>query len=326
MITVDICLDLIEKEISYIELPENPELLYKPIRYVLQGGGKRFRPVITLLSCSLFSNDLSKALYPALSIELFHNFTLMHDDIMDKSEVRRNRPTVNSKWNNNIALLSGDALLIKAYEMLCKTEDPSLLKKLLFVFNETAIKVCEGQQLDMDFELRNDVTIDEYLEMIRLKTAVLIATSIKIGAMCGGADEQVTKKLYEFGENIGLAFQLQDDYLDVYGDKEVFGKKIGNDIITNKKTFLYVTAINHDNKSLVNELKYFFENSNIHEDEKIEKVVSIYNKMKLKEITENKIREFYSRAFSIFQSIPIIDKDQKNIFENYINKLALREK
>jgi len=325
MLTSEICRDIIEKEILNLKLPEKPVLLYRPIEYVLSGDGKRFRPVITLLSCNLFTNDISRAIFPAISIELFHNFTLMHDDIMDKSLIRRNRPTVNNKWNNNIALLSGDALLIKAYEILCKIEDPVLLQKLLKIFNETALKVCEGQQLDMDFESQDYVTIDEYIEMIRLKTAVLIASSIKIGAICGNADEYIAESLYEFGENIGLAFQLQDDYLDVFGDINVFGKKIGNDIITNKKTFLYVSAINHSDKILVDELREIFLKKNINDEYKIEKVVFIYNKMGLKEITEKKIIEYFTKAFEIFDSLPIEDA-RKLTFKNYIKTLINRNK
>ena len=220
----------------------NPKELYEPIAYIMSLGGKRLRPVLVFIATDMFDGDAAKALHPALAIELFHNFTLVHDDLMDKAPLRRNQPTVHEKWNNNIAILSGDAMMVRAYQELCLA-DPSMLPQLLEIFSDTAVKVCEGQQYDMNYESMTKVSIQQYIKMIELKTAVLLGGALKIGAVIGGAREEDAQRLYDFGKHIGIAFQLQDDILDVYADAAKFGKQKGGDIIANKKTYLLLKAI-----------------------------------------------------------------------------------
>ena len=234
---------------------KKPHKLYDPIAYTMSHGGKRLRPLLTLLACDLFSGDVEKALYPALAIEVFHNFTLVHDDIMDKAPLRRGKETVYKKWDSNIAILSGDTMFALAYQYALNT-DSNLVPKILSVFSQAAIEVCEGQQFDMDFETSPSVSIDEYLEMIRLKTAVLIAVSLQIGAIIGDASEEEIIEMYNFGNNLGMAFQLKDDLLDVYGEQEKFGKKTGGDIVANKKTYLFLKALelcDSDNRQILND-------------------------------------------------------------------------
>ena len=233
--------EIINKEIESKKMGREPFSLYEPINYSLSNGGKRIRPLLTLLACNLFSEKIDQAIDAALAIEIFHNFTLLHDDIMDKADIRRGKPTVHKKWNENTAILSGDAMFIKSYDFLLETKTEKF-KEILQVFNNTALEVCEGQQYDMEFENRNDVSENEYLRMIELKTSVLLAAALKIGAIIGGAENADADLLYDFGRNIGLAFQLQDDMLDVYGSKNTFGKEIGGDIVANKKTFLLIKA------------------------------------------------------------------------------------
>ena len=225
---------IVQKSIESIAYPQEPAELYNPIRYELSLGGKRIRPVLTLLACELFDGDYRNALDAATGIEIFHNFTLLHDDVMDKADIRRGKPTVHVKWNENTAILSGDAMQIIAFMHMMKTPEKSR-KAVCDVFLKTSLEICEGQQYDMEFESRNDVKEEEYLDMIRLKTAVLLGGALKIGALIAGASKNDADKIYKFGENIGLAFQLRDDYLDVYGDPEIFGKNIGGDILNNKK-------------------------------------------------------------------------------------------
>src|SRR5476651_2411466 len=233
---------LISKAVDALKFPESPAELYEPISYILDLGGKRLRPSLLLMACDLFGGDVNKAIEPALAIEVFHNFTLMHDDIMDKAPLRRGKKTVHEKWNANVAILSGDAMMVEANKLMMKVDDP-ILRRVMDVFNETATGVCEGQQIDMSFEQRNNVLIDEYLNMIRLKTAVLLGGTLKIGAIIGGASLNDAQLLYSFGVNLGIAFQLQDDILDVYGDPEKFGKQVGGDILSNKKTYLLIKAL-----------------------------------------------------------------------------------
>ncbi|PLX19439.1 MAG: isoprenyl synthetase, partial [Marinilabiliales bacterium] len=233
--------DLINKKISNEKIGREPFSLYDPIKYTLESGGKRIRPVLVLMTCNLFSDKIEHALRPAIGLEIFHNFTLLHDDIMDHADIRRGNPTVHKKWNENAAILSGDAMFIKAYEYFLDCQSTNF-REILKIFNSTALEVCEGQQYDMEFEEKAIVTEAEYLRMIELKTSVLLAAALKIGALLGGANEKDADLLYQFGLNIGLAFQLQDDYLDVYGDVKVFGKKIGGDIVANKKTFMLIKA------------------------------------------------------------------------------------
>jgi len=279
-----------------------PEELYAPIAYTMKHGGKRLRPVLTLLVCDLFGGNLDNALYPALAIEVFHNFTLVHDDIMDKAPLRRGRETVYKKWDTNIAILSGDTMFALAYQYALRT-DPQLVPRILTVFNKAAIEVCEGQQLDMNFESLPSVSIENYLEMIRLKTAVLIAVSLQIGAIIGGAPEQDVLAMYNFGIQLGMAFQLMDDLLDVYGVEEQFGKKTGGDIMANKKTFLFLKSLalcDVEKKKVLYEL---YNNSVIDSSVKISKVKAIFDETGVKHAVESLMQEFYDQAIRFLDTV-----------------------
>lgn len=312
--------EIINSEIESLEFPQKPENLYEPIKYILSIGGKRLRPLLALISNDLYEKNIEDIIFPAIGLEIFHNFTLLHDDIMDKAEIRRNKQTVHKKWNENIAILSGDAMMFIANNLMLKTNQ-KFIKEILLLFNKTAIEVCEGQQFDMNFEESLDVSENEYIEMIRLKTSVLIATALKFGAIIGNATQEDADLIYNYGINIGLAFQLQDDLLDTYGNVEVFGKKIGGDIVSNKKTFLLISALNNSNKKdkseLLNLLKGTFEN-----DLKIEKVKSIYDKYQVKQITEEKIENYFVEAKNILDKISIKDK---NVLNNFIENLRNRK-
>jgi len=302
MITIPALIEFIEEEISRLNLPERPANLYEPIRYILEKGGKRLRPLLVLAVYSMFKDDYKNIIKPAIGLEVFHNFTLLHDDIMDKADLRRNRPTVHKKWNENIAILSGDAAMILAYDLLSEADD-RFLRPLIKLFNKTSLEVCEGQQYDMDFETRNDVTVDEYMEMIRLKTSVLIAAAMKIGGMLADVDMHVQDKLYEAGINFGLAFQLQDDYLDTFGDTKVFGKKTGNDILEQKKTFLLINACKNADEVLREKIDRTFEDKSISDDEKVETIKNIFVLLGLDKMILEEIDKYYSRGMKIFTSI-----------------------
>ena len=293
----------IQLEISKLNLTE-PKNLYQPIAYSLAMGGKRLRPVMVLLACNLFSDKVEKAIPAAIAIEVFHNFTLLHDDIMDGAPVRRNSPTVHEKFNNNIAILSGDAMSIMAYNYLQKSQT-SNLASMVNLFSQTALEVCEGQQLDMDYESRSDVSIHQYLNMIRLKTAVLLACSLKIGAMAAGAPEQIADLLYVFGLDLGIAFQLQDDLLDVFADQEKFGKKIGGDIVSNKKTFLLLKALELSDQDTKKELLDWIDKKEFDPEEKIKAFRTIYNKLNIKEITTKHIEKFYQSAIDLWEEMDL---------------------
>lgn len=312
MYTFEECQEIIKIELNKLLLKKEPVNLYTPIEYILSNGGKRIRPVLTLMSCNLFSESVNDAIIPALAIEFFHNFTLLHDDIMDNADIRRGKPTVHKKWNTSSAILSGDAMCILAYDLLLKTK-PEISSKILPEFTKTALEVCKGQQYDMDFENQNDVSVDQYLKMILLKTAVLIASSMKIGALTGGAGEKDAQLLYEFGENIGLAFQLQDDLLDAYGDESKFGKKNGGDIVANKKTYLLIKALelaqDEDYQMLVNILG----SQGIDPEEKISLVLEIYDKLNIKEITSILINNYYNAAFKNIQKLSLDAERTKQI-------------
>ncbi|RLD42367.1 MAG: polyprenyl synthetase family protein [Bacteroidetes bacterium] len=267
-----------------------PSELYAPIQYTLALGGKRIRPVLTLMACELFGGQIEKALPQAIAIELFHNFTLIHDDIMDDAPLRRGKKTVFKKWNNNIAVLSGDTLFALAYQYVQKTE-VNILPITLSVFNKTAIEVCEGQQFDLNFETENDLSVDQYTEMIRLKTAVLFGASLKIGALIGGANNEDAESLYNFGQNIGLGFQLKDDLLDTFGDEKIFGKKTGVDIILNKKTFLYLKALEIADDETRNKLVDFYNNDS-KQEEKFREVKAIFSRLKIDQLALEKIDEY----------------------------------
>lgn len=293
----------IEKEIHQLYQTE-PKNLYEPVGYALSMGGKRLRPVMALMACNLFSETVEKAFPVALAIELFHNFTLLHDDIMDGAEMRRNNLSVYKKYNENIAILSGDAMSIMAYNYLlkCNSTEPAPMVRL---FSRTALEVCEGQQFDMDFESRLDVSIPEYLEMIRLKTAVLLASSLKLGAMSANAPEKIADQLYDFGLNLGIAFQLQDDLLDVFADQDKFGKKIGGDIVSNKKTFLLLKALEISDDSTKEIIHDWMNKQDFDENEKIRVITEVYNQLDIKRITEIYIDEFYQLALDILKEISL---------------------
>ena len=310
MFTIKKLQALISSEID-IEIKQlyatEPKNLYEPVGYALMMGGKRLRPVMVLLSYNLFSETIENALPAALAIEVFHNFTLLHDDIMDKAEMRRNSPSVYKKYNENIAILSGDAMSIMAYNYLlkCNSSDPA---RMIHLFSKTAIEVCEGQQLDMDFESRMDVSISEYMNMIRLKTAVLLACSLKIGALAANAPEQTADQLYAFGLNLGIAFQLQDDLLDVFADPDKFGKKIGGDIISNKKTFLLLKTLelaNHDSRNIIHD---WITKTEFDPDEKIRAITNVYNELNIKGITEKFIHEYYKVSLDVYEKIVLPDE------------------
>lgn len=291
---------LIETAIKKVEYPEIPSRLYEPISYIMRLGGKRIRPVLLLLSSELFNTDATKAIEAALAIETFHNFTLIHDDIMDNAPLRRGQDTVHIKWGVNNAILSGDVMMVEANKHLTNL-DAGILKKALHCFNATAQGVCEGQQLDMEFEQRTDVSIIEYINMIRLKTAVLVGGAMKLGAIVGGASEQDAEYLYDFGENFGIAFQLQDDILDVYGDPVKFGKQVGGDIISNKQTFLLLKL-----KELANSNDLAFlesQYSNTAYPAKIEAITNLYNSYNIREIAVTEMKRSLDIAFTALEKV-----------------------
>lgn len=295
----------------YIKEPSN---LYEPIHYILQLGGKRLRPILTLLTCDIFSDNYQQALDAAVAVEVFHNFTLIHDDIMDSAPVRRGKVTVHKKWNVNTGILSGDAMMIMAYTCFDSYE-PSTHKKLLTLFNTTALEVCEGQQLDVDFETRTNVSIVEYIKMITLKTSVLVAAAMKMGAIIANVDEKQSEAIYNFGLNLGIAFQLQDDYLDTFGDFETFGKNIGGDILENKKTFLFLKCIEVANETDKNALlKLYTSKSN--DFKKVKDVTNIFIKNNIANYTVQEIEKYTNNAFLALNSLSISD-EKKSILESF---------
>ena len=292
--------ELIETALSDFNLPPQPDHLYEPRRTFLNLGGKRMRPILTLLVTEAFGKQAKDGLQAALAVELFHNFSLIHDDIMDAAPLRRGQQTVHEKWNTNIAILSGDVLLVKAYECLADYQ-PATFKKLFTVFNQTAIEVCEGQQYDMDFEQRNDVTEEAYIEMIRLKTSVLVGCALELGAIVGGADHTAAQQIYRFGEQLGLAFQIQDDLLDLFGTEAQVGKQIGGDVLANKKTLLSIAA-----KSLANESERAIldEIAQIQDDaDKIAKTQKLYLDLGAKSFCEAKMNAFHQEALNALDQI-----------------------
>jgi geranylgeranyl diphosphate synthase, type II len=316
--------EIIEKGIITLSIPKEPKKLYDPIRYTLASGGKRIRPVLALAANNAFSNSIDNAIYPALAIELFHNFTLIHDDIMDNAPLRRGQPTVFAKWGKDIAILSGDALNILAYQLLSKT-DQSNLSQVLNVFNSVALGVCDGQQMDMDFETSPYVTQDEYITMIELKTSVLLKGALQIGGIVGGATRSDIINLGEFGKNLGLAFQLQDDLLDSYGDSISFGKRIGGDIIENKKTFLTIKAFNLAKGNTLEMLNGYFKAENIDPLKKVNGVINIYDEIGIKQITEEKISEYYQAAIKSLDKISV-KPEKKDILHCLAKMIMERNK
>lgn len=312
--------EIIEKAILQINYQKHPANLYEPIRYIMNLGGKRIRPVMVLMASELFNEDIDLAVDVALAIETFHNFTLVHDDIMDNAPLRRGAQTVHEKWGNNNAILSGDVMMVESNKHLSKV-NIQVLKSVLDTFNTTAQGVCEGQQLDMEFEQRSDVNIAEYLEMIRLKTAILLGGAMKLGAIVGGASDSNANLLYNFGENLGIAFQLQDDILDVYGNPEKFGKQVGGDIMANKKTFLNLKAL-----SLAQEEEevVLLVAENLNPETKVEKVTNLYNKYEIKELATAEMEKHLTLANEALAAVAVEDHKKAN-FRALVQQILERE-
>ncbi len=324
MYTFNEVLSIVNSEVEQINWKREPFGLYEPIEYILSLGGKRLRPAITLMACNLYSDEVMKALKPAIGLEIFHNFTLLHDDIMDSADMRRGKPTVHRVWNDNTAILSGDVMQIEAYKWIAEAPE-NQLKIVLDLFSKTASEICEGQQLDMEFEQRSDVTADQYIEMIRLKTAVLVAAGCRIGAIIGGSDEEDALNLYDFGNYIGLAFQLKDDLLDVYGNEASFGKKIGGDILCNKKTYLLIhtlkTAQGKDNEEL---MYWLGNNEKADQEDKIKAVTAIFTRLKAREICENAMQHYYDLATESLDKVKVPEA-RKEQLRKLAQKLMSRD-
>lgn len=323
MIQIEHLLKTLQTEFDKNSYGEHPVELYDPIRYIMSLSGKRFRPLLTLLATSVYTDEWQKAIKPAMAVEVFHNFTLMHDDIMDKAPLRRGKPTVHQKWNENTAILSGDVMLIKAYELLINVQDSSL-RNVIERFNTTAAEVCEGQQLDMNFETRWDVTETEYLEMIRLKTSVVLGMSLELGGIIGGADEASKKRMYTAGESMGIGFQLKDDLLDVYGDPKTFGKQVGGDIISNKKTFLLIEALAKAEGTLKEELNHWIAAETFDKEEKVKAVRNIYDQLQIRKTTEAKINEYFNLGFANLEQLNV-SSERKTPLLSFVHQLVERE-
>ncbi|MDB5144655.1 MAG: isoprenyl synthetase [Mucilaginibacter sp.] len=314
---------IISNEVKQLAFPVYPAELYEPIKYILSLGGKRMRPALLLMACDLFGGDIQKAISPALAIEVFHNFTLMHDDIMDNAPLRRGKVTVHERWNPNVGILSGDVMLIEGYKLMMQV-DEHLLRPILNIFNETAVGVCEGQQIDMEFETRNDVGIEEYITMIRLKTAVVLGGALKIGAIIGGASAQDAALLHTFGEQLGIAFQLQDDILDVYGNPEKFGKQVGGDIISNKKTFLLIKALELADQTQIMELNKWLTTQQTDQKEKVSAVTALYNQLQVRQYAEEAMQSYADKAFTALDAISLPD-EHKQYLRDFADGLMVRE-
>ena len=291
-----------------------PKNLYVPIDYIIQLSGKRIRPILTLMAADILSDDYKKAFPAALAVEVFHNFTLVHDDIMDDAPLRRGKKTVHEKWDLNRGILSGDAMLILAYQYF-ENYTPEIFQKLAILFSKTALEVCDGQQLDIDFETRSDVTIDEYLNMIRLKTSVLVAAALKMGAIVAESSEKNANLLYEYGLNLGLAFQLQDDYLDTFGNPETFGKQVGGDIIENKKTYLYLKAMELSSDDNKQKLAFFYNQKLEDNSVKIDEVKRIFEKYEIPSLIQQLIHDYTSLAFNLLEKMNISKLNKEKLTE-----------
>ncbi len=300
-----------------------PEELYIPFQYILSLGGKRMRPTMVLLGCEMFSHDAEQALPQAMAIELFHNFSLIHDDIMDKAPLRRGKPTVHEKFNNNTAILSGDVMLVYAYEYLLENSKEKA-EQLIRLFNKTAIEVCEGQQFDMNFENDNRVSVNDYLKMIELKTAVLLGCALKMGAIMGGANEDDTNRICEVGRKLGIAFQLQDDVLDSFGDEKKFGKQPGGDIIQNKKTMLLIETLEKATEEQLKVLKFWMDKKEFEPKEKVKAIMDIYYELNIRDIAENEILRYYEEAMLTLDEIDIPEIGKTEI-RNFAKSLLVRE-
>lgn len=323
MKTADEILSLVNDFLASLSYDRKPSSLYEPIKYVLSMGGKRIRPTLMLMAYNLFKDDPQSILMNAIALETYHNYTLLHDDLMDNADMRRGLPTVHKKWNANTAILSGDSMLVLAYERMAHC-DAKYLQPVLQLFTETALEIGEGQQYDMEFETRNDVTEEEYIEMIRLKTSVLLACALKIGAILAGASSEDADNLYKFGEQIGLAFQLQDDYLDVYGDSKVFGKEIGGDITSNKKTYMLINAFNHSNELQRQELNAWVHAKEFDRKEKVLAVTRLYNEMGIGDLAQEKIAYYFERSKKYLDAVSVAPA-RKEVLEKYAQKMMKRQ-
>ena len=321
MIGYDYIYNKVNAYIGSIEYTPEPENLYAPVKYVLGLGGKRIRPILMLMAYNLYKDDAEKILPNAAALEIYHNFTLLHDDLMDRADMRRGNPTVHRKWGDNTAILSGDAMLIMAYRLFTEN-NPN--QSAIATFNEATLGVCDGQQYDMDFETRSDVKEEEYIEMIRLKTSLLLACALKIGAQLANASEEDAANLYDFGEKMGLAFQLQDDLLDVYGNPEVFGKKIGGDILCNKKTFMLINALQLANESDSERLKEWMEKTEFQPEEKISAVTAIYDAVDIKTQCINRIERYFEEALKSLEKVKVAD-EKKQVLRDFAHRLLNRK-
>ena len=316
-------LDKVNAHIESLDFAREPMRLYTPVKYILSLGGKRIRPAMMLMAYNMYRDDVDTILDPALALEMYHNFTLLHDDLMDNADVRRGKPTVHKRWDANTAILSGDVMLTLADVYMSRVDD-AYFREVMATFHTTSIEIAEGQQYDMDFETRDDVTEAEYIEMIRLKTSVLLACAFKIGAILGGASEDDAAHLYRLGECIGLAFQLRDDYLDVYGDPKVFGKKIGGDILCNKKTYLYINALRLANMEQRAVLDYWAAASDFEPEEKIAAVTDIYNQVGLPAMSRAAEEHYYRQALASLEAISI-GEDKKGVLREFMATLMERD-
>ncbi len=314
---------LVEQRIASLNFDKKPLQLYQPIAYALSGGGKRLRPVLTLAACDLFGGNVQEAAEAAIGIEIFHNFTLLHDDIMDESLLRRGKETVHKKWNTNVAILSGDTMFALAYRFI-QTAKSGQLCHILETFTQAAIEVCEGQQFDMDFENRDDVSIPEYINMIRLKTAVLLGASLKIGALCANADSQQAESMYDFGVNVGIAFQLKDDYLDAFGNAEKFGKKIGGDIVANKKTWLLLKSLELADSPDKLRLLQLFQQKNGDANSKVSEALRLYEKYKINNLAMVEMERYFRNSIEIIDRIEA-PTNKKTALIDYARWLFERE-
>lgn len=321
MKTADELLQLINRYLDSLPYDRKPASLYAPIKYVLSMGGKRIRPTLMLLAYNLFKDDPEKILSSACALETYHNYTLLHDDLMDNADVRRGQPTVHKKWNANLAVLSGDSMLVLAYQRMIECD--SHLAEVLRLFTETALEIGEGQQMDMEFETRNDVREEEYIEMIRLKTSVLLACAMKIGALLADAPADDADNLYRFGEKIGLAFQLQDDYLDVYGDPAVFGKTIGGDIVSNKKTYMLINAFNRADNAQRAELERWVRATDFDRQEKVKAVTGLYDEMGIDRLAQQKIAGYFNESKTYLDRVGVSD-ERKSELMRYAQRMMKR--
>ena len=316
-------LKMVNEALEQLPYDRKPASLYDPIRYVLSLGGKRIRPVLMLMAYNLWKDDPERIMMQALGLETYHNFTLLHDDVMDNADMRRGHETVHKKWNANQAILSGDTMLLQAFERIESCE-PDKLQEVFKVFLVTAYEIGEGQQFDVEFETRNDVTEEEYIEMIRLKTSVLLACAVKIGAILAGASKEDADSIYKFGEQIGLAFQLQDDLLDVYGDPKVFGKNIGGDITSNKKTYMLINAVNRANAQQREELMRWIDAKTFDREEKVKAVTRLYDEIGIRQLCEQKMEACYEIGLEHLAKVSVSD-ERKAILKAYAASMMKRQ-